>query len=80
MRAEVRARLKPCCYCGQPIAYDGDPNAPRSFTVAHWVPVSVAPELAEVWSNIRGAAHRGCNSSAGVDNEPLSLGLVSDDA
>jgi len=78
MAAEVRSRREVCCYCGQPIDYDADHNAPRAFTVAHWLPVATHPHLAEVWSNIRGAAHRGCNSSAGTANEPLGLGLTSD--
>ena len=78
MAAEVRSWRQPCCYCGQPIAYDVHHNLPRAFTVAHWLPVKTHPHLAEVWSNIRGAAHRACNSSAGTSNEPPGLGLTSD--
>lgn len=78
MRAELRSRRLPCVYCGQPIAYDGHTNAPLSFTLAHALPVSTHPELAEAWSNVLGAAHRSCNSSAGVGPAPLALGLVSE--
>lgn len=81
MRAEVRDRRGPCVYCGGAIDYDGDPNAPRSFTVAHRLPVATHPDLAEDWSNIAGAAHRACNSSVGAHAAPeLAVGLASEDA
>ena len=80
MKAVVRSWRNACCYCGGEIDYDGDPNGPRAFSVAHRLPVSTHPHLAEEWTNILGAAHRGCNSSAGVRDVPLGLGLVSEDA
>ena len=66
-----------CTYCGQPIDYELHHNHPAAFTVAHWKSVRDYPELAEDWTNIRGAAHRVCNSTAGADNEPLGLGVTS---
>lgn len=77
MAAELRARREPCCLCGQPIDYELQHNHAGAFTVAHWKSVRDHPQLAEDPDNIRGAAHRGCNSSAGTDSEPLGLGVTS---
>lgn len=77
MAAELRARREPCCYCGQPIDYQLHHNHAGAFTVAHKQSVRDHPELGEDPDNIRGAAHRGCNSSAGADNDPLELGATS---
>lgn len=79
MAQEVRARRLPCCYCGQAIDYSLPPNDRGAFTVAHRLAVATHPQLAEDPANIRGAAHRACNSAAGISNEPVSLGMVSSD-
>lgn len=79
MAADLRAKRQACCYCGQAIDYTLYHNHAGAFTVAHWKSVRDYPELAEDPANLRGAAHRGCNSSAGADDEPLALGSTSFD-
>jgi hypothetical protein len=79
MAADLRARREPCCLCGQPIDYTLPRNDRWSFTVAHGYSVKTHPALARDPDNIRGAAHRACNSSAGISNEPLGLGGLSAD-
>jgi len=66
LAATQRAKREACCYCQQPIDYTLPYNHRFAFTVAHWLPVATHPHLAETASNIRGAAHRGCNSEAGT--------------
>jgi len=66
LAATQRAKRLGCCYCHQPIDYTLPYNHRLAFTVAHWLPVATHPHLAETASNIRGAAHRGCNSEAGT--------------
>ena len=70
----LRAEGRPCWLCGQDIDYDADPGSYDSFTVDHILPLSMHPELAEVWSNLA-AAHRGCNSSRGTKTPTAGLGL-----
>lgn len=79
--AEQRAKREPCCICGEPIDY-GLPDTHRlSYTTAHDVPVAHRPDLAEQASNIKGAAHRLCNSAEGArayaPPSPLALGTTS---
>lgn len=76
---DLRARHEPCCLCGQPIDYTLPPNDRWAYTVAHGYSVATHPHLAEDPANIRGAAHRVCNSAAGIDNDPLPLGSLSID-
>lgn len=66
LAANQRAKREGCCYCLQPIDYTLPHNHSLAFTVAHWLPVSTHPHLAEDPTNIRGSAHRGCNSTAGA--------------
>ena len=74
LAATIRARREDCCYCHMPIDYTLPANHPRAFTVAHKLSVRDHPELAEDMANIRGAAHRDCNSSAGADDVPDTAG------
>lgn len=65
IRDNLRARRLPCCLCGLPIDYTLPANHSRAFTTAHDLSVAARPDLAEEPSNIRGAAHRDCNSAEG---------------
>ncbi len=53
-----------CVYCGRPIPR-GHAQGGLGCTLAHRIPVSVAPELALSRHNVEGLAHRACNSRAG---------------
>jgi hypothetical protein len=66
LAAGQRAKGQACCYCQQPIDYTLPANHRFAFTVAHWLPVATHPHLAEDPTNIRGSAHRACNSEAGT--------------
>lgn len=66
LAATQRAKHEACCYCHQPIDYTLPSRHRWSFTVAHWLPVATHPHLAEDPTNIRGSAHRACNSEAGT--------------
>lgn len=79
LRATIRARHEDCTYCHQPIDYTLPSNHPKSFTVAHRLSVHDHPELAEDIANIRGAAHRDCNSRAGDEDLPETTGGTSYD-
>lgn len=72
LRQEVRARHGQCCRCEQPIDYSLRWPDPDSFSVDHWQPLSLRPDLAEDPSNLM-AAHLRCNQSHG--DEPPSPGL-----
>jgi len=78
LAAEVRAKRRPCCLCGQPIDYTLDRGHPQSFTVEHIQPISTHPHLAEDPSNMD-AAHRSCNSSRGNGPRKTDLGVTSRD-
>lgn len=77
LAAQVRAQRLDCCICGQAIDYTLHYNDPGAFTVAHRISVAQRPDLAEEPSNIKGAAHRGCNSSEGADRQLTPLGITS---
>ena len=62
LRDSIRRRHAPCALCGQPIDYTAPSPHPLSFEVDHIIPVSHAPELQYVRSNLQ-PAHRGCNRS-----------------
>ena len=76
LKAEVRARRRPCCLCGQPIDYSLPHPDPGSFSVQHLKDWHRYPELREDPTNLD-AAHLGCNSSAGQDGKP-TLGDASE--
>ena len=61
----VRRRGGPCCICGQPIDYTLPPSSAQGFTTAHYRSVQHHPELALDPTNIKGPAHRSCNSGEG---------------
>ena len=63
----VRSRRGPCCICGQPINYTLPPTHRQAFTTAHYVSVNANPGLALDPTNVKGPAHRACNSSEGDD-------------
>lgn len=76
--AAQRARRDPCCLCGGLIDYELPSTDLWSYTTAHDKPVKTHPHLAEDPRNIKGAAHRYCNSLEGAgDAPPLSLGVTS---
>lgn len=67
LKAEVFARRRPCCRCGQPIDYTLAYPDPNSKSVDHYPhPLSTHPHLAEDPANLA-AAHLHCNVSAGKD-------------
>jgi 5-methylcytosine-specific restriction endonuclease McrA len=65
IRAMVLAGATHCAICGKPLDPHAAPHTPMHSTIDHVVPLSVAPHLAEVASNMR-PAHHGCNSSRGA--------------
>ncbi len=83
IRANVKAQAATagasCVECGQPIDYGLEPNHPDAFTMAHELPVATHPHLAEEPANIKGPAHRRCNSAAGTSTGVglSDLGLTS---
>jgi 5-methylcytosine-specific restriction endonuclease McrA len=85
LKAEVYARRRPCCRCGQPIDYTlpyldpftGRPN-PDGKSVDHYpLPLSTHPYLAEDPSNLA-AAHLRCNVSAGNRGDVPRVGVPSE--
>lgn len=76
-KAAWRARDLPCCECSQAIDWDAPRNSADEATLAHALPVSTHPHLAEDPGNIKGIAHRGCNSSAGTGEGMPALGQTS---
>lgn len=66
--AAQRAKREPCCICGEPIDYGLPDNHRLAYTTAHDIAVAVAPWRAEDPTNIKGAAHRACNSYEGTGN------------
>jgi 5-methylcytosine-specific restriction endonuclease McrA len=76
LKAEVRARRRACCLCGQPIDYSLQWPDPGSFSVQHLKSWDAHPELREDPANLD-AAHLGCNTSAGKTPKP-SLGGTSE--
>lgn len=69
LKAEVRARRRPCCLCGQPIDYSLRYPDPQSFTVQHVKDWHGHPELREDPANLD-AAHKLCNETAGTAAAP----------
>lgn len=55
-----RERRERCWLCDQPIDYELEYPHPDSFSADHIVPVSRAPHLALVYSNLE-ASHLDCN-------------------
>jgi len=79
--AAQRAKREACCICGDPIDYTLDDNHRLAYTTAHDIAVQLRPDLAEDPRNIKGAAHRACNSNEGVgaaQPPPPGLGDTSD--
>lgn len=82
LKAEVYARLAPCCRCHQPIDYTLPYRDPatgrvdnRSKSVDHYPhPLTTHPHLAESLDNLA-AAHLGCNASAQHRDTDATLGL-----
>lgn len=60
----VKARLRPCCICGEPIDYRLRWPNPRSFSVQHLVSRKIRPDLTFDVMNCD-AAHLDCNQSQG---------------
>lgn len=60
LRRKARAEDMPCAWCGRPIDYDAESNAPDSFTADH--PVAVARGGALVGQELE-PFHRRCNAS-----------------
>ena len=65
LRERVKRNQDACWLCGDHIDKTLEWPDPKSFSVDHVEPLSLRPELAEVYSNAR-AAHLGCNSSRGT--------------
>jgi 5-methylcytosine-specific restriction endonuclease McrA len=64
-KRELLATAPPVCVvCGGAIDTDLSGNHPDGPTVEHLVPVSVAPELANVRAN-QALSHRRCNTKRG---------------
>lgn len=79
LSAEVRAKRRPCCLCGQPIDYSLKHPDPGSFSVQHIKDWHTHPELREDPSNLD-AAHLGCNGSDGARPEGMAaLGPMSEE-
>lgn len=87
LKADVYARRRPCCRCGQPIDYGlpyRDPDTgtvnPDSKSVDHYPhPLSTHPHLAEDPANLA-AAHLRCNTSAGTSTDDTTdLGTPSEE-
>lgn len=78
LKANQRAKRRPCCICGQPIDYRLRWPDPGSFTVQHVKTWSKNPELREDPSNLD-AAHFRCNTGLGDrDQQAAALGNVSE--
>ena len=60
----VRRNHDLCHLCLKPIDKTLPYTDPQSFTVDHLQPISTAPHLALVYTNLA-AAHRSCNSKRG---------------
>lgn len=75
LRARWAEQRRSCWLCLQPIDYDLPSSEPGSLAADHVQPLSVAPHLAEVASNLA-PAHRRCNESRG-NGYPLGLGSTS---
>lgn len=78
LKAEVKARRRPCCRCGQKINYALAWPDPDSFSVDHYPhPLDTHPHLAEDPANLA-SAHLDCNSSAGKRGVRPNLGAMSE--
>ncbi|MFF1820376.1 HNH endonuclease [Kribbella sp. NPDC058245] len=78
LAAEVRARRRPCCRCGQRIDYRLEWPDPHSFSVDHYpYPLSTHPHLAEDPANLA-AAHLRCNQAAGNKAPLPGIGTTSE--
>ncbi len=74
LRARLRDERRPTCWlCGQAIDYDLAKEDPSAFSVDHIHPVSLRPELAEVYSNLA-ASHLACNRARGARSPLPGLG------
>lgn len=67
-----------CWLCWQPINYLAPSNTPNGFSVDHMHPVSLRPDLAEVYENFR-PSHLECNVRRGNRPPSLDLGSLSRD-
>ena len=76
LKAEVRARRRPCCLCGQVIDYSLAWPDTGSFSVQHLKSWDDYPHLREDPANLD-AAHLGCNTSAGKTPGP-AIGATSE--
>jgi 5-methylcytosine-specific restriction endonuclease McrA len=65
LRARVIAEEQTCGICGRPVDKSLPHPHPASAQVDHIVPVSLAPELVTVRSNLR-LVHRACNLRRGI--------------
>jgi 5-methylcytosine-specific restriction endonuclease McrA len=73
LAAALRRERRRCWLCGQPINYEAGRQDDDSFTVDHIVPLSIAPDRAEDYTNFA-AAHRRCNSARGARDPRPGLG------
>lgn len=72
LKVAMRREQRDCWLCGHAIDYTLTAG-PDSFSVDHIVPLSTAPHLAEVWSNLD-AAHLACNTSRGSSDPTPGIG------
>lgn len=77
-RNQCRRESARCWLCWQEIDYYADQYDDDSFSLDHMHPVSLRPDLAEVYENFR-PSHRGCNTRRGNGAPLLDLGSPSRD-
>lgn len=78
-KRDWKAKNLPCCECHTPIDWTLDHNDRMAPTTAHHRSVATHPELAEDPANIKGIAHRVCNSKAGTGEGLGDRGTTSHD-
>ena len=76
LAANVRARRRPCCLCGQPIDYTLDWPDPGSFSVQHIKSWKTHPHLRFDPANLD-AAHLSCNGAEQGRGTGPALGSTS---